>query len=295
MHLGKKLKERQGFILIIALFVMAILATLAIGFLSTSMTETTIASNYTNQIEAFYVAEAGLESGIVNLRTLLSTTGSPTDPDLAAIAPPVLNDPNYTFSTFQVGRVRATPPYDYPTVMATGPYAGLNAIATDYRITAVVTGPRGSQAQLGQVMKNMQIPLFQFGAFYGEGVDFEVYAGPTFTFTGRVHANSDMYISDSGSNGMFFDSFVTSAGNFYRRRKDQACCVRAGNPDVKDGGAVYQTLNFDREVKNISADGSTWQAGDVDYWRTETLNRFDGKVQDSAHGVEMIKPPVPDA
>ena len=295
MKVQERLKEQGGFILIIALFVMAILATLAIGFLSTSMTETTISSNYTNQTEAFYMAEAGLESGIVNLRTLLSTTGSPADPDLAAIAPPALTDPNYTFSTYQVGRVRPTPPYDYLTVIATGPYAGLNAIATDYRITAVVTGPRASRAQLSQVMKNMQIPLFQFGVFYGEGVDFEVYAGPTFTFTGRVHANSDMYISDSGSNGMFFDSYVTSAGNFYRRRKDQACCVRAGNPDVKDGGAVYQTLNFDREVKNISADGSTWQAGDVDYWRTEALNRFDGKVQDSAHGVEMIKPPVPDA
>jgi hypothetical protein len=141
----------------------------------------------------------------------------------------------------------------------------------------------------------MRIPLFQFGAFYGEGVDFELYAGPQFWFSGRIHANSDIYISDSGSNGMFFDSFVTAVGDFYRRRKDQACCVRAGNPEVKNGGGVYQSLDFDREVKNISADGSTWEAGDVDYWRTEVLNRFGGKVQDSAHGVQKIIPPIPDA
>ncbi|MFQ5947712.1 MAG: PilX N-terminal domain-containing pilus assembly protein, partial [Acidimicrobiia bacterium] len=258
-------KEQKGFILIVALFVMAILATLALGFLSTSMTETTIASNYANQTRAFYAAEAGLESGLVGLRSLLTTTGSPTDADLTGLLPPALNDPYYTFTTFQVGRVRANPPYDYPTVMATGPYAGLNAIATDYRITAVVTGPRRNRAQLNQLMKNLQIPLFQFGAFYGEGVDFEVYAGPTFTFTGRLHANSDIYLADSGSNGMFFDSYVTSAGDFYRRRKDQACCDRRGNPDVKDGGGAYQALDFDREVKNISADGSTWDAGDVDH------------------------------
>ncbi|MEE8242002.1 MAG: PilX N-terminal domain-containing pilus assembly protein [candidate division NC10 bacterium] len=289
------LKNQTGFALVVALFVITILAILAIGFLTTALNEDIFATNFRNKNQAFYAAEAGLESGLVSLRTLLSTTGIPTDAQLGALAPPALNNADYTFNTFQVARVRTNPPYDYQTVINSGPYTGLNGITTDYRITAVVTGPRGNQAQLRQVVKNMQIPLFQFGAFYGEGVDFEVYAGPTFTFTGRVHANSDMYVSDSGSNGMFFDSYVTSAGNFYRRRKDQACCERAGNPDVKDGGGAYQSLDFDREVKNISADGSTWDAGDVDYWRTEALNRFGGKVQDSAHGVEKIKPPIPDA
>ena len=289
------LKDQTGYALVVALFVMVILGILALGFLGTAQNEGIIATNYRNKAQAFYAAEAGLESGLVSLRTLLSATGTPTDAQLAALAPPALNDPNYTFSTFQVGRVRPNPPYDYQTVIDSGPYAGLNAMTTDYRITAVVSGPQGNRAQVSQLMKNLQIPLFQFGAFYGEGVDFEVYAGPSFWFAGRVHANSDIYLADSGSNGMFFDSYITSAGNFYRRRKDQACCVRSGNPEAKDGGGTYHSLDFDREVKNISADGSTWEAGDVDYWRTEALNRFDGKVQDSAHGVEMIKPPIPDA
>lgn len=291
----QRLKEREGFVLVVALLIMAVLSVLAVAFLGTAQTEDTIATNYRNQAQSFYAAEAGLESGLVSLRTLLSMTGTPSDAQLAALAPPALNNPDYTFNTFQVARVRTTPPYDYQTVIDSGPFTGLNALTTDYRITAVVTGPRGSQARLSQLMKNMQIPLFQFGAFYGEGVDFEVYAGPTFWFTGRVHANSDIYLADSGSNGMFFDSYVTSAGDFYRRRKDTACCDRRGNPDVKDGGGAYQKLDFDREVKNISADGSTWVAGDVDYWRTESLNRFGGKVQDSAHGVDTIRPPIPDA
>jgi len=291
----RQLNEQRGVVLIVSLLVLAVLSVLGLAFLMTARTEDTIASNYRNHTAAFYAAEAGLESGLVDLRGLLRTTLIPTDAQLAAIAPRPLNDPNYTFNTFQVQRVRTVQPYSYQTTLTSGPFQGLFALTTDYRITAQAQGPRGSQARLTQRIQHLQIPLFQFGAFYGEGIDFETYAGPTFTFTGRVHANSNIYLSDSGSNGMFFNSYVTAVGDFYRRRKDQACCVRAGNPDIKDAAGAYQSLNFDREVKNISSDGSTWQAGDVDYWRTEALTRFGGKVQDSAHGVEKIVPPIPDA
>ncbi len=294
-HTIPRLKEQEGIVLILSLFVMAILSILGLAFLATATTEHTIATNYRNHTQAFYAAEAGLESGVVDLRALLRTTGAPTDAQLGALAPRPLTDPSYTFDAFQVQRVRATLPYEYQTTITSGPFEGLNALTTDYRITAQVRGPRGSQARLTQLVKLMRIPLFQFGAFYGEGVDFEVYAGPTFTFSGRIHANSDIFLADSGSNGMFFDSYVTAVGDFYRHRKDKACCDRRGNPDVKDGGGTYQSLDFDREVKNISADGSTWEAGDLDYWRTEALTRFGGQVQDSAMGVQEIIPPISEA
>ncbi|MFQ5962418.1 MAG: PilX N-terminal domain-containing pilus assembly protein, partial [Candidatus Methylomirabilales bacterium] len=287
-------KDERGIILIISMLVMAALSVLALAFLSTAMTEDTIAVNYRNHTAAFYAAEAGLESGVSSLKSLLGATPTPTDAQLTALAPAALTDPSYTFDTFQVRRVRTTPPYNYQTTLTTGAYAGLNGLTTDYVITASVQGPRGSRAQLSQTIRHLGIPLFQFGAFYGKGVDFEVYAGPTFTFDGRVHANSDIYLADSGSNGMFYDSYMTAVGNFYRHRKDTACCDRRGNPDIKDGGGTYQSLDFDRAVKNISADGSTWEAGDVDYWRTEALSRFGGKVQDSAMGVQEIIPPIPD-
>jgi len=121
----QRLKDQTGFALVIALLVMVVLSVIAAAFLGTAQTEDMIASNYRNQTQAFYASEAGLELGLVSLRTLLSMTGTPTDAQLAALAPPALTDPNYTFSTFQVGRVRATPPYDYQSVVDSGPYAGL--------------------------------------------------------------------------------------------------------------------------------------------------------------------------
>ena len=282
--------NQRGIVLVLSLLVMTILSVLGLAFLATARTEDAIAVNYRNHTAAFYAAEAGLESGVSTLKSLLGV-GLPSAADLAGITPAALSDPSYTFDSFQVRQVRTTP---YNTTLTTGAYAGLNAQTTPFEITASVTGPRGSRAQMSQTINYMQIPLFQFGAFYGKGVDFEVYAGPVFTFDGRIHANSDIYLADSASNGMFYDSSITAVGNFYRHRKDKACCTRQGNPDIKDGGGAYQSLDFDRQVKNISADGRTWEAGDVDYWRTEALSRFGGKVQDSAMGVQEIIPPIPD-
>ncbi len=290
---GYPIVEQRGIVLILSLLVMTVLSILGLAFLATARTEDTIASNYRNHTAAFYAAEAGLESGVASLKSLLRGTPTPADADLAALAAPALTDPTYTFDTFQVARVRTVQPYNYQTTLSSGAYVGLNALTTDYRITATVRGPRGSRARLNQVVQHLQIPLFQFAAFYGKGVDLEINPGPILTLTGRVHANSDMYLT--ARDGFFMNSYVTAAGNFYRRRKDSARGVRLANPSIMDGGGTYQSLDFDREVKNISADGSTWEAGDVDYWRTEALSRFGGKVQDSAMGVQEIIPPIPDA
>jgi len=75
----------------------------------------------------------------------------------------------------------------YNTTLTTGAYAGLNAQMTPFEITASVTGPRGSRARLSQTINYMQIPLFQFGVFYGRGVNLEISPGPAMTFNGRVH------------------------------------------------------------------------------------------------------------
>jgi hypothetical protein len=280
---------------------MFLLSLLGLAFMGTALTESTVATNWREQTQAFYVAEAGIESGLAGLKALLIGSPTPTDPQLLNLntsALPTLSDANlaanFRFSKFTVKRVRPTLPYSFLMVIDSGSYRGLNAFTTDYQITAEATGPRGARVKLNQVMRYLQVPLFQFGAFYGKGVDFETYAGPTFKFTGRVHANSNIHLSDSGSNGMFFDSFVTATGGFYRRRKDEASPVRAGNPDIKDGSGNYQKLDFDREVNNISSDGSTWTPSGIDYWRDEALKRFGGKVLDGAHGVQEIIPPVGD-
>jgi len=290
-------RRPRGAALVLSLLLLALLLMFAIGFLQMALTESGITTNSTRQVHAFYAAEAGLESGYRDLRTVLLGAPSPTGTQLQGIGPRSLTEPVLAAAlTVSVAVQRGNPPgaEPYRTTIESGPFRGLFANVTDYAITSAASdASRGITVQLAQAVRYLRIPLFQFGAFYGRGIDFETYAGPTFTFTGRVHGDSDVYISDTSVNGLSFDSYVTATGGFYRRRKDSATTVRAGNPQVRDAGGAYRPLDFDREVKNISGDGSRAEAGGLDYWRSEANRRFGGRVLDGAHGVQEIIPPIP--
>ena len=278
------LKGQRGIVLIIAMLVMAVLSILGLAFLTTARTEDTIAANYRNHTAAFYAAEAGVESGVASLKAALAANPNVPDADLAKLAPAPLTDPNYIFDAFQVRRIRPTP---YATTLTSGPYAGLNGFATPYEASATVIGPRGSRARLTQRVDYMQIPLFQFGIFYGRGVDLELHPGPPMTFNGRIHANSNLYLRPWTD--LKIDSYVTTAGDLYRYLKSFGPADHGVNPQIKDASGNYQTLNFDHAYDQNFV--NAWAATD---WRSAALSTFGGRVQDSAMGVQEILPPIPD-
>jgi Tfp pilus assembly protein PilX len=275
-------KEQRGVVLVATLLIMAVLLVQGIAFLATAQTEDTIAGNYRNQTQTFYGAEAGLESGIVSLRSLLAASANPTDAQLTALAAPALADPNYTFNTFQVVRIRPTP---YSTTISSGAYAGLVAQTTDYEITAEVRGPRGSRSRLTQVFQYMEVPLFQFGVLYGRGVDLEIAPGPPMTFNGRVHANSNIFMINSSAR---FDSYVTTVGDVHRYLKRDPT-DHGSNPQIKNTAGVYQSLNFDHEYdQNFNNPWTPLQ------WMNAAVSTFGGLLRDSTMGVQEIIPPIPD-
>ena len=278
------MKEQRGVALVVALLVLTVLSVLGLAFLTTARTEDTIAANYRNHTAAFYAAEAGIESGLQRLKTTLGANPNVTDADLAKIAAVPLTDPNYVFDAFQVRRIRPTP---YPTTIDSGPYAGLNAFNTAYEVTATVNGPRGSRVRLTQRVNYAQIPLFQFMAFYGRGVDLEIAPSPPAVLTGRIHANGSLYLKENLDTK--FDGYVTSAGNVYRYLKPFPA-VRGQNVEIKDASGVYQELNFDHEYDYDFQ--NKWSESD---WMKAALSKFGGRLQDSAMGVQEIVPPIPSA
>jgi hypothetical protein len=281
-HGNSRLQEERGVVLLMALLVMAVLVVQGLAFLAMATSEDTISSNYRNHTQTFYGAEAGLEAGVVGLRSLLFAPAAPTDAQLTGLQPQPLTNAQFVFSAFQVRRVRPTP---YATTIATGPYAGLIAQTADYEITAEVTGPRGSRTRLTQVVHHLDIPLFQFGVFYGRGVDLEIAPGPPMTFNGRVHANSNLYaINDT----VMFDSSVTTVGNVYRYLKRDPA-TRGTDPKIKDASGAYQSVNFDHEYNYNFV--SAWTEAD---WRSAALTTYNGLLRDSAMEVQEIIPPIPD-
>lgn len=277
-----RLKQQNGAALVVGLLILATLSLMGSAFMGMVLTEGNIAANGMEHTQAFYAADAGLESGVVALRALLATNPNP-GAQLTTLAPQALNNPNLAFSTFQVQQVQPA----FQTTINTGPYAGLSAQTTDYQITAAVNGPKGNLARLTQVLQHMNVPLFQFGVLYGKGVDLEIAPGPLMTFNGRVHANSNIYVV--ANSGLQFDSYMTTVGNIYRYIKRDATITRYNNPQIKDNTGVYRTLNFDHN-SNVNFAGP-WSPQD---WRSTALSTFGGKVLDSAMGVQEIIPPIPD-
>src|SRR5574337_42009 len=286
-----RMSSQEGAALALALLVLLLVSVLGFTLVTLGTTEVTVASNWRSYSDAFYGAQAGIESGLVGLKN--SLTANPNNPNLA-IPPPALNPAlGLNFATYNVAPV-PNPPVPFQMTFATGPYKGLFGTATNYQITSQVTGPGGTRSNLAQVVQYVQVPLFQFGVFYGNGVDLEIAPGPAMTFKGRVHANSNIYVG-AGSTLQFSNSVcpncpeMTAAGDIFRHLKRDSAIPWGNNPQIANASGTFQTLNFDHTYQ--PGFGSQW-ASPTD-WMNQAQSIFGGTVQDSTMGVQPITPPIP--
>lgn len=290
--------SEKGVALPLALMVLLLVLVAGLALSSMGMTEVAIGTNWRAYTTAFYAAEAGIESGVVALRNRLSQTPTPSVAQLQAISiPPALNEPYWQANPPAVAITNLTGAVPAATTFAAGPYTGLFGFVTDYQIAAQAQGDRGTQVNLTQILQYAQIPLFQFGVFYGLGVDLEIAPGRPMTFNGRVHANSNIYVrSDAGANQLSFDSYITTAGNIYRKLKRDSTPVRGAHPRIKDANGTYRDLNFDHEYQPSSF-SSLWASAQDWKAHAESVYGPSGQastVKDSAMGVGQIVPPIPD-
>ena len=270
--------DERGIALIVTLWGVALLFLLGIAFLSASGLESTISTNQVNNAKAFWYAEGGLEEGFLRVTNLLKQN---PDPDLSVVTVSAPVDPRFQFSEFQVTKLVP----GAQRMIDSGPYQGLASSVTSFEVLAEVTGPNATR-RLSRNVDYLEIPFFQFGVFYGKGVDLEIAPGPPMTFNGRVHSNSNVYLhGDSAS----FDSWITTTGNVYRYVKRDPSSRGKGNPQIKDANGVYQVLDFDHEYDHGFS--STWTEAE---WMTEATATFGGKLQDSAMDILEIIPPIPD-
>jgi hypothetical protein len=276
----------RGSVLPLALITMLLFSVLGFSLVAMGTTEMSISGSWKQYSAAFYGAEAGVESAVVALRDVITGTPTPTNAQLAAIVAPTLPDPKLAFTAFSVTRVVPNPPYSYPTTFSSGPYAGFSAQVTDYLITSEVRGDNGTKSRLSQIIRYVQVPLFQFGVFYGKGVDLEIAPGANMTFNGRVHSNSNLYVGAGAS--LSFDSTMTAAGGVFRRIKRDTSIPWGNNPQIKDQNGTYRSLNFDHDYQ--PGFGSTWAPT---AWQAQATSTFGNTVRDEAMGVGQIIPPIP--
>jgi len=267
IHLYKSSEE--GFALTISLLVSVLLIMLGLSAVTISTTEIRIAYNHRSGVQAFYIAEAGIEKGTAELGALLSAGEIPSDANLATLSQDPPDFDNFSFSNYEISRDGEAE----VSSITTGPYSGLVALIQPYLIESEVLGPSGARKMVEQTIEHLLIPIFQFGVFY-DG-DLEILPGPSMTFEGRVHTNNDLFTASWST--LSYNSKTTSAGEIYNRRKDSGA-----SPDgvvrFKDHLGEYQSMSFD--------------STDPD-WFEKSIETWGGQVEDQAHGIEALNLPIP--
>jgi hypothetical protein len=222
--------RERGTAMIIALMVMGLLAVFVAASLTRVTTEARIMGNDHQNTRAFYAAQASLELMSRDFAKIFLTKFSPTSGDISNIQanPPAI--PGMTF-----GQVIQQTASSERVTIEDGPYQGLISIRDPWRLNATATTASGEQVQLTRTFYNNRIPIFQFGIFYDD--DMEFHPGPVFNFGGRVHSNSHLFLA--GSSGLYFRSRVSAVGEVVTDRSRNGTPVLLSRPSPPHTGGTW--------------------------------------------------------
>ncbi len=206
----KSYEERsgeRGGALLTALIVTVLLAGISVAVLAAVSNEIRIVHSDTQRTRTFYAAAAGMEKMTSDFSALFTRTSKPTQTQLNTVAgsyPGELTAEGFTFAqTMTLDSATLVKMQESQDItdgsnpfvqIPSGPFAGLRASITPYRMTSTATQTNsGIQVGLEREMNNYLIPLFQFGMFSDK--DIELHPGPPFVFNGRIHTNGNLYLN----------------------------------------------------------------------------------------------------
>ncbi len=224
--------SQDGSAMVIALLIMILLMGFVALAISRTNSETIAASNDEDETKAFDAANASLEILTRNFNKIFETKLTISSTDITRIQgqyPPVF-DNEYNF-TQTVTQTQATK----DVVMTGEMFQGLNARRDEWQLDSVATDKQsGVQVALRRKFLNNRIPIFQFGIFYDD--DLEFHPGPRFDFGGRVHSNGNLFLQ--ANTGVYFSSKVSTANQVFT--------------DVSKNGSPWSNWDDSVFIKNAS-------------------------------------------
>src|SRR5450432_17821 len=215
VSMAKHQARSQGFVLIAALLLLFLLSGVAVGVMMLTNSEIRIAGNDKESNMAYYGAESGMEKITSDLAALYQQKQAPSSADIQALV-------NFPPDSSMVGATTYSPieTITYPTgaltttpkIISSGPNQGLTAFLTRMDVTVNALRPSGAAATITRGVEVAEIPVFQFGVFSDS--DLSYFAGPYFSFAGRVHTNGNLFPTP-GSN-LVFGAKITVVGEIVR-------------------------------------------------------------------------------
>jgi hypothetical protein len=305
--------NERGIAMITTLLVMMLLSALLVGFTAVVMSDSRYRIIDRNRAQAFYAASGGIEKASADLGNLFFAHVAPTRAEVNAkvIAPPSIPGVQFTAPTapsIKPGWTTVgTPGYQIsfkpdaagnPSVMATagapiksGPFEGLIALQTPYQIDVSARTSTGGEVHLVRNIESVSIPVFQFGMF--SDVDLSFFAGPDFDFGGRVHTNSNLYLSQGNGATLTLRDKVTAVGEVIRQRLQNGASIDAAPAHagiVKVAKAPGTFRNLDRTEGSL-VDGVNSALNDPK-WHTTSLSTYNSWIRNGRTGAKVLNLPL---
>jgi hypothetical protein len=254
--------NQSGSAIVIALFVLALISVFVALALSRSAAEAAAVGNETAETRTFYAAQGSLEMMTRNFNKKFEVNIHPSTTDFDDVrnaAVPGLSTSSGGDYTFTQEVLQTS--NNVPVVLTGGPFSGLYAKRDNWRLRTTATNGNGVQVQLTRNILNNLVPIFQFGVFYDDNLEF--HPGPRFDFGGRVHSNGSLFLQ--ANTGLYFSSKVSAANFIYT--------------DTSKNGSPWTNWSDQVFVKNAS--GTYVQ-----------LHNNMGSVQAAVNGAPVVSNPV---
>lgn len=271
------MRRMRGQALVMAAVVVGLFTILGGSLLTRSMSGMQQATLQQLYAEVFYLAQGGLEDTIGQFADALANF----QVSATASQYPASGTLTTTFSqtaTLPSGATASS----VMTELAPGQQLlidpdGTQALVKTYHVTTTVQHPLkpGVRVALHQVINRRLVYTFQHTVFYED--DLEILPGPAMTLTGRLHTNSDLYL---GANDelRINSEYARAAGHIFNKRKDVAITPPGDVSIKKSGTGAFFDMN------GLDSPDPTWVP--------DSQQRWNGTVQDSAHGVTQLAVPV---
>lgn len=278
-NMGTKRNGQRGSAMLAVLALIVALAIAIAAVLQLAVHDVKLAGSHNEFKRVLAVAEAGLEQGAYQLRELLRLGGTPDQSQLGGLLPPDIDGfrfqaPNGN-DAYQV-TVDGSPVQAQP--LAAGRWAGLVGTSQAYAIRAGVVGGDNTGAVLRQSVQWVSLPVCRFAGFYQPSL--EVLPTSELTIQGPVHTNADLFVG-SGSL-LHLAGLVRASGGFYCRTQN-GMPYPVGQVLIDDASGVARDTRIDGRYL------------DHDYaqWAVQAVQRWGGRVLDSAHAVPPLQLLIP--
>lgn len=305
----------RGMALLSTVMVMMLMAALLTGFVALVVADQDASGLNRDQTQAYAAAHAGLEKLTSDLGDVfLGGNYSPNAAVLAGLeaAPPAVQ--GFAFDAPGGGandgyRIIADPVETRQ--VPSGPFQGLVGLITPYTITITARSPTGGEVRMRRTMQTVGVPVFQFGIFSENDLSFHA---NEFSFGGRVHSNSNIFISSVAGTTLTLVDRVSAVGQIVRTHfaNGRSAAAYSGNirmalasgcqaPPAGIAGCRNLASNEGSLIGDLgSAPNANWTNLSTNIYKSYIRTSLTGArtlelplVSDGAEPVDIIRRPDP--